>query len=104
VILDEVGMKERGVRKKLTGVVIGTSMDKTAVVLVNRLKKHSTYNKYIRRHTKYLAHDPNNICQNGDRVRIIESRPISKLKRWQVMEIVEKARTAIEAANEQAQE
>ena len=98
-------MKERGVRKKLTGVVVGTNMDKTAVVLVNRLKKHSTYNKYIRRHTKYLAHDPNNICQNGDRVRIIESKPISKLKRWQIIEIVEKAKTAaVEANNEQAQE
>lgn len=98
-------MKERGVRKKLTGVVVGTDMDKTAVVLVNRLKKHSTYNKYIRRHTKYLAHDPKNICQNGDRVRIVESRPISKLKRWQVMEIVEKAEiAAIDAGNELAQE
>ncbi len=98
-------MKERGVKKKLIGVVVGTSMDKTAVVLVNRLKKHSTYNKYIRRHTKYLAHDPNNICQNGDRVRIIESKPISKLKRWQVMEVVEKAETvAIENSSEQAQE
>ena len=98
-------MKERGVRKKLTGVVVGTGMDKTAVVLVNRLKKHSTYNKYIRRHTKYLAHDPNNICQNGDRVKIIESRPISKLKRWQVMEIVEKSVSiSVDASNEQAQE
>ena len=98
-------MKERGVRKKLTGVVVGTNMDKTAVVLVNRLKKHSTYNKYIRRHTKYLVHDPNNICQNGDRVRIIESRPISKLKRWQVMEIVEKAETAVnDAETEQVRE
>ena len=98
-------MKERGVKKKLTGVVVGTSMDKTAVVLVNRLKKHSTYNKYIRRHTKYLAHDPNNICESGDKVRIIESKPISKLKRWQVIEIVEKAETAaIENSKEQAQE
>lgn len=98
-------MKERGVRKKLTGVVVGTNMDKTAVVLVNRLKKHSTYNKYIRRHTKYLAHDPNNICKDGDRVQIIESRPISKLKRWQVVEIVEKAEiVAIDASNGQAQE
>ena len=84
-------MRERGVRKKLTGVVVGTKMDKTAVVLVKQLKKHNTYNKYVRRNTKYLAHDPNNICQAGDRVRITESKPISKLKRWQVVEIVEKA-------------
>jgi len=84
-------MRERGVRKKLVGVVVGTKMDKTAVVLVNRLKKHNTYNKYIRRNTKYLVHDPNDICQIGDKVRITESRPISKLKRWQVVGIVEKA-------------
>ena len=83
-------MKERGVRKKLAGVVLGTKMDKTAVVLVDRLKKHKTYSKYIRRHTKYLVHDSKNICQPGDRVRIVESRPISKLKRWQVIEIIEK--------------
>ena len=98
-------MKERGVRKKLTGVVVGTRMDKTAVVLVNRLKKHGTYNKFIRRHTKYLAHDPNNICHNGDTVKIIESKPISKLKRWQVVEIVEKSElSAIEESNVRAQE
>lgn len=84
-------MKERGVRKKFTGVVIGAKMDKTAVVLVDRLKKHNTYSKYIRRHTKFLAHDPKNMCQPGDRIRIVESRPISKMKRWQVIEIIEKS-------------
>lgn len=84
-------MKERGIRIKLTGVVLASKMDKTAVVLVDTLKKHKTYSKYIRRHSKYLAHDPNNICQPGDRIRIIESRPISKLKRWKVAEIIEKA-------------
>jgi len=82
-------MTERGVRKRLTGVVVGNSMDKTAVVLVNRLKKHKIYSKYIKRYTKYLAHDPGNICQVGDKVKIIESRPISKRKRWQIIEIVE---------------
>ena len=83
-------MKERGVRKKLVGVVVGASMDKTVVVLVDRLKRHKTYLKYIRRHSRYLAHDPQNRCHIGDRVRIIESRPISKRKRWQVVDIVEK--------------
>ncbi|MBN2419021.1 MAG: 30S ribosomal protein S17 [Deltaproteobacteria bacterium] len=98
-------MKERGVRKKLTGVVVGTKMDKTAVVMVNRLKKHTTYNKYVQRYTKYLVHDPNNICQNGDKVKIVESRPISKLKRWQVIEIVEKAvMDDLDAGKELAQE
>ena len=74
----------------MTGVVVGANMDKTVVVLVNRLKKHQTYSKYIRRHSKYLAHDPQNRCRLGDRVKIIESRPISKWKRWRVVEIIEK--------------
>jgi len=85
-------MRERGVRKKLVGVVVGTSMEKTAVVLVNRLKKHKTYTKYIKRYSKYLVHDPQNRCQVGDKVKIIESRPISKSKRWQVIEIMEKGK------------
>jgi small subunit ribosomal protein S17 len=83
-------MRKRGVRKKLIGVVVGTSMEKTVVVLVNRLKKHKTYTKYIKRYSKYLVHDPQNRCQVGDKVKIIESRPISKSKRWQLIEIMEK--------------
>lgn len=83
-------MGERGVRKKLVGVVVGNRMDKTAAVLVSRLKKHRTYQKYLRSHTKYMAHDPKNMCMVGDRVRIIEARPISKMKRWQVLEILER--------------
>lgn len=63
-------MKERGVRKKLSGVVVGNSMDKTAVVTVNRLKKHGSYEKYIRRYSKYLIHDPLNKCQIGDTVNM----------------------------------
>jgi small subunit ribosomal protein S17 len=98
-------MKERGVRKKLTGVVVSSKMDKTAVVLVDRLKKHSTYSKYIRRHSKYLAHDPKNMCQPGDRIRIIESRPISKSKRWQVIEIIERGEAVkIEGSDDQSLE
>jgi small subunit ribosomal protein S17 len=81
-------MKERGVRKKMSGVVVGISMDETAVVTVNRLKKHSSYNKYIRSNSKYLIHDPLNKCQIGDKVRIVECRPISKTKRWQLLEII----------------
>ena len=84
-------MAERGVRKKLIGTVVGNRMDKTAMVLVSRLKKHRTYGKYVRSRAKYMAHDPQNKCQVGDRVRIIESRPFSKKKRWQVVEIVESA-------------
>jgi len=86
----EVRMRERGVRKKMSGVVVRSSIDKTTVVVVNRLKKHSSYEKYIRRHSKYLVHDPMNRCQIGDKVRIVECRPISKNKRWQLLEIIEK--------------
>lgn len=84
-------MTQRGVKKKLTGIVVGNKMDKTAAVLVSRLKKHKIYKKYVRRQAKYLVHDPQNICLVGDRVRIIETRPISKKKRWQVLEILERS-------------
>ena len=87
----EVRMAERGVKKILTGVVVKNKMDKTAVVLVNRLKKHMTYKKYVKSQAKYLSHDPQNRCNVGDKVRIIESRPISKKKRWQILEIIEPA-------------
>ena len=79
-------------RKRLIGLVASNSMDKTAVVIVNRLKKHAMYKKYITTGAKYVAHDPENRCQAGDRVRIQESRPISKTKRWQVMELIERAK------------
>ena len=83
-------MKERGVRKKLIGIVVSDRMDKTALVLVERLTKHRIYKKFIKRRSKYMAHDPQNLCHIGDKVRIVESRPISKLKRWQVLDILEK--------------
>jgi small subunit ribosomal protein S17 len=84
-------MTERGLRKKMGGIVVSKRMDKTALVLVERLTKHRTYQKYIRRHAKYMAHDPQNMCQVGDKVRIIESRPVSKRKMWQVVHIIEKS-------------
>ena len=79
-------MAERGLRKKLVGTVVNNKTDKTALVLVERLTKHRTYNKYVRRRKKYMAHDPQNMCQIGDKVRIIESRPLSRRKRWNVIE------------------
>ncbi len=91
-----IKMTQRGVRKRLVGVVVGNRADKTAAVLVNRLKQHRTYKKYMRSQTKYLVHDPENKCMVGDRVRIIETRPISKRKRWQVLEVLE--RSAIQEA------
>lgn len=78
-------MAERGLRKKLVGTVVNNQTDKTALVLVERLTKHRTYNKYVRRRKRYMAHDPQNMCQIGDKVRIIESRPLSKRKRWHVI-------------------
>lgn len=82
-------MKERGVRKKLTGIVVGDKMDKTIMVLVNRLKKDKTYGKYVRSQSKFMAHDPRNTCQVGDKVKIVETRPLSKRKRWQVLEKID---------------
>jgi small subunit ribosomal protein S17 len=86
-------MKERGKGKTQTGIVVSDKMDKTVVVQVDRLVKHPVYKKYVRRRAKYKAHDENNSCQNGDRVVIRECRPLSKTKRWQVSQIVEKAVT-----------
>ncbi|MCJ7776584.1 MAG: 30S ribosomal protein S17 [Desulfobulbaceae bacterium] len=81
-------MTERGLRRRLVGTVVSNRMNKTALVLVERLTKHRTYNKYVKRRVKYMAHDPQNLCQIGDKVRIIESRPLSKRKRWHVIERV----------------
>lgn len=75
----------------MVGTVISNRTDKTALVEVQRLTKHKTYKKYLRRRAKYMAHDPLNRCGVGDRVRLIESRPISKCKRWQVIQVLEKA-------------
>ena len=81
-------MAERGLRKKLEGVVISDRMDKTVMVLVERITKHRTYKKFVRRRRKYMAHDPENNCKIGDKVQIIESRPLSKMKKWQVVGMV----------------
>ncbi len=82
-------MGERGKRKEMTGVVLNNSMDKTVKMLVERLARHRKYKKYIKYRARYLVHDPHNRCQIGDKVRIIESRPISKLKRWRVLEVLD---------------
>ena len=67
-------------------------MDKAITVKVVRLVKHKTYGKYIKRTTKLTAHDPENACNTGDKVRIMATRPVSKTKRWRLVEIIEKAR------------
>ena len=81
-------MSERGNRKTQTGVVVSDKMDKTVVVKVDRLVKHSVYNKYIKVSAKYKAHDADNSCKIGDRVVIVESRPMSKDKCWKVRQII----------------
>jgi small subunit ribosomal protein S17 len=81
-------MSERGNRKTQTGVVVSDKMDKTVVVKVDRLVKHPVYNKYIKRSAKYKAHDAENSCKIGDRVVIVESRPLSKDKCWKVRQII----------------
>ncbi len=75
----------------MIGTVVSDKMDKTIVVLVERLVKHRLYHKYIKRHSKFAAHDENNACGIGDRVLITESRPLSKTKRWRVSQILQKA-------------
>ena len=83
---------DRNLRKTRVGMVISDKMDKTIVVQVERRKRHPLYGRIITRITKFKAHDENNAASVGDRVRIMETRPLSKDKRWRLVEIVEKAR------------
>ena len=78
-------------KKTLIGIIVSDKMDKTVTVLVERLTQHSTYKKYIRKRKKFKAHDEQNACRIGDKVLIVESRPLSKNKHWRVREIIEKA-------------
>ena len=78
-------------KRQVVGTVVSNKMDKTVIVLVERLVKHRFYHKYVRRRTKFAAHDEANACQIGDKVSISESRPLSKTKRWRLAEIIEKA-------------
>ena len=80
----------RRLNKVMTGVVVSDKMDKTVVVLVNRLIKHPVYKKYVRRRAKFMAHDEQNSARMGDTVEIIQSRPLSRLKRWRLTRIVER--------------
>jgi len=84
-------MKKRGMKRQVIETVVSDKMDKTVVVQAERLVKHRLYEKYIRRRAKFSAHDAENSCRIGDKVLITESRPLSKTKRWQVSQILEKA-------------
>ena len=79
-------------RKTKTGVVSSTKMDKTVTVAVERKVKHPIYGKFVKKTTRFHAHDEKNECTVGDVVKIMESRPLSKTKRWRLVEIVEKAK------------
>ena len=81
----------RGMKRQLVGMVLSNKNDKTATVQVERFVRHSVYRKFIRRQSKFSAHDERNECGIGDRVLITESRPLSKTKRWRVSRIIEKA-------------
>lgn len=83
---------ERHMRRTRQGVVVSNKMDKTVVVAVERRVQHPLYGRIMRKTVKFKAHDEDNQCNVGDRVRIMETRPLSKNKRWRVTEIVEKAR------------
>mgnify|MGYP005857387619 CR=1 FL=1 len=84
-------MNRRGDRRVLEGLVVSDQMDKTVVVRVERFVKDARYHKYVRRYSRFMAHDEDNACGVGDRVRIIEHRPLSKRKRWMVQQTVAKA-------------
>ncbi len=78
------------VKRTVRGVVISSDMDKTIVVKIERLVRHPMYKKYVRRHTKFYAHDENNEARAGDTVEISMTRPLSKLKRWRLKEVVDR--------------
>ena len=84
-------MSERGKRKVVQGIVVSNAMDKTIVVKVSRRLRHPLYGKFINRSKNFKAHDENNVSRVGDEVKIMESRPISKDKRWRLLETVKQA-------------
>ena len=85
-------MVERNLRKTKLGVVSSNRMDKTITVSVERKVKHPLYGKFVKKSTKFHAHDEKNECNIGDTVKIMESRPLSKTKRWRLVEVVEKVK------------
>ena len=85
-------MGERGHRKIREGVVVSTAMNKTAVVLMKRRLPHRVYGKYVHQDKKFYVHDEHDDCRVGDTVRIMETRPLSKLKRWRLVGVLERAK------------
>lgn len=85
-------MEKRNLRKEKIGVVTSDKMEKSIVVSVERKVKHPKYGKFVKKTTKFVAHDETNECHEGDTVRIMETRPLSKNKNWRLVEIVERAK------------
>ena len=85
-------MEERNYRKTRIGEVVSDKMDKTIVVAIKENEKHPLYGKVMKRTYKLKAHDENNTCGIGDKVKVMETRPLSKVKRWRLVEVVEKAK------------
>ncbi|MBP6458763.1 MAG: 30S ribosomal protein S17 [Crocinitomicaceae bacterium] len=85
-------MEKRNLRKERIGVVTSDKMEKSIVVSVERKVKHPKYGKFVKKTTKFVAHDENNDCNEGDTVRIMETRPLSKNKNWRLVDIVERAK------------
>lgn len=85
-------MEERNKRKTKVGLVVSNKMEKTIVVAVEDFVRHSLYGKSVKRTNKFMAHDENNECSIGDKVRIMETRPLSKDKRWRLVNIIEKVK------------
>ena len=82
----------RNLRKERVGIVTSSKMDKSIVVMVERRVKHPKYGKYVKKSSKFVAHDEKNDCNEGDTVKIMETRPLSKIKNWRLIEILERAK------------
>ena len=85
-------METRNLRKERIGIVVSNKMNKSISVMVERKVMHPKYGKFVKRSTKFMAHDEKNECRMGDTVRIMETRPLSKNKRWRLVEIIERAK------------
>ncbi len=85
-------METRKLRKEKTGIVVGNKMNKSIVVEVERRVKHPKYGKYVKKTSRFMAHDEKNECSEGDKVKIAETRPLSKNKCWRLVEIIEKVK------------
>ena len=85
-------MEERNLRKERIGIVVSNKMDKSIVVAIRRKVKHPIYGKFVNKTKKLMAHDEENACKVGDKVRIMETRPVSKNKSWRLVEIIERAK------------